>query len=75
MRADKKIFIEVSDNLLSQVISRAFAIILREVYGYKGVYLYQLDYDMPNNTDKHATSYEAFKLIESREFLDTYVFF
>lgn len=68
VRAEKKIFIELSNNLLSQVISRAFAIILREVYGYKKIYLYEFDFKMSEQEKMHHT-YEAYKLDLSREYL------
>lgn len=67
VRADKTIFIEVSNNLLSQVISRAFAILLKEVYGYRNIYLYELEYNLT-----HSAIYEDYKLEMSREYLKTY---
>lgn len=70
VRAEKKVLIEVSDSLMSQVMSRAFAIILREIYGYKKIYLYKLDVQM-SEYDRQKHSYEAYKLDLSREHLKT----
>lgn len=70
VRADKKIFIEVSNNLMSQVVSRAFAMILREIYGYRRIYLYDLEVQM-TEYDRQKHTYEAFKLELSREHLKT----
>lgn len=72
VRADKKIFIEVSNNLLSQVITRAFSILLREVYGYKNIFLYELEYNM-SAWQRDSIIYEDYKLEISREYLKTYV--
>lgn len=49
-------------------MSRAYAIILREVYGYKNIYLYEFDFQM-SEEEKTLHTYEAYKLDMSREYL------